>query len=240
MLTQFSRTSLIYGEDAIENLRKSKVAVFGIGGVGGYVIEALGRSGVGNIDIFDNDDICLTNLNRQIIATYNTIGKSKVEVAKSRLLEINKEINVNAYKVFYLPENSEQYDFSNYDYIVDAVDTVSAKIELVLQANKHETPIISSMGTGNKVHPQLLEVDDIYKTSICPLARVMRRELKKRNIKSLKVVYSKEMPIVPKINLKELETNCSKKQIPGSTAFVPATAGLIIASEVVNYLVKQV
>lgn len=240
MLTQFSRTSLIYGENAIENLKKSKVAVFGIGGVGGYVIEALGRSGVGNIDIFDNDDICLTNLNRQIIATYNTIGKSKVEVAKSRLLEINKEINVNAYKVFYLPENSEQYDFSNYDYIVDAVDTVSAKIELVLQANKHETPIISSMGTGNKVHPQLLEVDDIYKTSICPLARVMRRELKKRNIKSLKVVYSKEMPIVPKINLKELETNCSKKQIPGSTAFVPATAGLIIASEVVNYLVKQV
>lgn len=240
MLTQFSRTSLIYGENAIENLKKSKVAVFGIGGVGGYVIEALGRSGVGNIDIFDNDDICLTNLNRQIIATYNTIGKSKVEVAKSRLLEINKEINVNAYKVFYLPENSEQYDFSNYDYIVDAVDTVSAKIELVLQANKHETPIISSMGTGNKVHPQLLEVDNIYKTSICPLARVMRRELKKRNIKSLKVVYSKEMPIVPKINLKELETNCSKKQIPGSTAFVPATAGLIIASEVVNYLVKQV
>jgi tRNA A37 threonylcarbamoyladenosine dehydratase len=240
MLTQFSRTSLIYGEDAIKNLRKSKVAVFGIGGVGGYVIEALGRSGVGNIDIFDNDDICLTNLNRQIIATHNTIGKSKVEVAKSRLLEINKEINVNAYKVFYLPENSEQYDFSNYDYIVDAIDTVSAKIELVLQANKHKTPIISSMGTGNKIHPQLLEVDDIYKTSNCPLARVMRKELKKRNIKSLKVVYSKEMPIEPKINLKELEASCSKRQIPGSTAFVPATAGLIIASEVVNYLVKQV
>jgi len=240
MLTQFSRTSLIYGEDAIKNLRKSKVAVFGIGGVGGYVIEALGRSGVGNIDIFDNDDICLTNLNRQIIATHNTIGKSKVEVAKSRLLEINKEINVNAYKVFYLPENSEQYDFSNYDYIVDAIDTVSAKIELVLQANKHEIPIISSMGTGNKIHPQLLEVDDIYQTSICPLARVMRKELKKRNIKSLKVVYSKEMPIEPKINLKELEASCSKRQIPGSTAFVPATAGLIIASEVVNYLVKQV
>ncbi len=248
MLNQFSRTELLLGNAAMEKLAASRVAVFGIGGVGGYTVEALVRSGIGAIDIIDDDKVCLTNINRQIYATRKTIGQYKVDVAKERILDINPDIKVTAYKTFYTPETSSQFDFSAYDYVVDAIDTVTGKIELVMNAAKAGTPIISSMGAGNKLNPAAFEVADIYKTSVCPLARVMRYELKKRGIKKLKVVYSKEKPITP-IDNNEIscKTHCvcppgtqrkctARRQVPGSTAFVPSVAGLIIAGEIIKDL----
>lgn len=250
MLNQFSRTELLIGQEGMERLKNARVAVFGIGGVGGYVVEALVRSGVGTLDLIDDDKVCLTNINRQIFATRKTVGKYKVDVARERILEINPDTKVNIYKTFYLPDTAEQFDFSQYDYIVDAIDTVSGKLQLVEQAEKAGTPIISSMGAGNKMDPTAFEVTDIYKTSICPLAKVMRRELKKRGIKKLKVVYSKEKPLVPIDDMAiSCKTNCicppgtvrkctQRRQVPGSNAFVPSVVGLIIAGEVVKDLIK--
>lgn len=223
MLTQFSRTELLLGREAMEKLSGSKVAVFGIGGVGGYVCEALVRSGVGAFDLIDNDKVCLSNLNRQIIATRKTVGKYKTEVMKERILEINPEADVTIHNCFFLPENANEFPFEEYDYVVDAVDTVTAKIELVMRAKEQNAPIISSMGAGNKLDGSQFRVADIYKTKVCPLAKVMRRELKKRGVKELKVVYSEEMPAV-------------RGEIPASVAFVPSVAGLIIAGEVVKDL----
>ena len=250
MLNQFSRTELLLGKDAMEKLAASRVAVFGIGGVGGYTVEALARSGIGAIDIIDDDKVCLTNINRQIIATRKTIGKYKVDVAEERILDINPDAAVRKYKTFYMPDTADQFDFTEYDYIVDAIDTVTGKIELAVNAQKAGTPIISSMGAGNKLNAAGFEVADIYKTSVCPLAKVMRRELKKRNIKKLKVVYSKEPPMTP-IESEEISCklncvcppgtarNCNqRRQVPGSVAFVPSVVGLIIAGEVVNDLLK--
>ena len=242
MLNQFSRTELLFGSEAMDKLANSRVAVFGIGGVGGYTVEALARSGVGAIDIIDSDTVCLTNINRQIIATHNTIGQYKVDVAEQRILEINPNAKVIKYKIFYTPETAEQFDFTQYDYIVDAIDTVTGKIALAVNAKEAGTPIISSMGAGNKLDPTAFEVADIYKTSVCPLAKVMRRELKNRGIKKLKVVYSKEPPITP-AESEENRSNGSdggnahaKRQTPGSTAFVPSVVGLIIAGEVIKDL----
>ena len=245
MQNQFSRTELIIGKEAIEKLNNAKVAVFGIGGVGSFVLEGLVRAGIGNFVLIDDDKICLTNLNRQIIATYKTIGKYKVDVAKERILEINPKANVETYQEFFMPDSKEILDES-VSYIVDSVDTVTAKIELVVRANKLNIPIMSSMGTGNKLDPTRFEVTDIYKTSVCPLAKVMRKELKARGIKKLKVVYSKEEPIKPK-ETEEIscKNNCvcppgtkrkctAKNQIPGSISFVPSVAGLIIAGEVIK------
>ena len=246
MLNQFSRTQLIFGKEAMEKLAHSRVAVFGIGGVGGYTVEALARSGIGTLDLIDDDKVCLTNINRQIYATRKTVGKYKVDVAKERILDINPEAVVHCYQTFYMPDTKDQFDFSQYDYVVDAIDTVTGKIELVLQAQKAGTPIMSSMGAGNKVNPEMFEVADIYDTSVCPLAKVMRRELKKRNVKRLKVVYSKEKPIKPEKDLEiSCRTNCIcppgtdrtctvRREIPGSNAFVPSAAGLIIAGEVIK------
>lgn len=238
MLNQFSRTELLYGKEAMKKLANSRVAVFGVGGVGGFTVEALVRSGIGAIDVIDNDTVCLTNLNRQIIATHKTIGKYKVDVAEERMLEINPDVKITKHQTFFTPENSSQFDFSKYDYVVDAIDTVTGKIELVMKANEAGVPIISSMGAGNKRNPALFEVADIYKTSVCPLARVMRTELRKRKIKKLKVVYSKEAPVTP---IAESVEDCkeevkSRRQLPGSTAFVPSVAGLIIAGEIINDL----
>lgn len=230
MENEFSRTEKLIGKDAIDILKNSRVAVFGIGGVGGHTAEALARSGVGSIDIIDNDTVSITNINRQIIATHSVLGRPKTEVMKERLIDINPKINIEVFNTFFLPENSKEFDFSQYDYIVDAVDTVTAKIELVMKAGENNTPIISSMGTGNKLNPTAFEVSDIYKTSVCPLAKVMRYELKKRGIKKLKVVYSKEEPIKDKNN---------PDRFPASIAFVPSVAGLIIASEVVKDLIKN-
>lgn len=226
----FSRTELLLGEKALEKLEKSRVAVFGVGGVGGYCVEALVRSGLGHIDIIDNDTVSLSNINRQIIATVDTVGRKKVEVAKERILSINPDIEVNTFDTFFLPENADEFDFKGYDYIIDAIDTVSAKIALVEKANEFNIPIISSMGAGNKLNPEMFEITDIYKTSVCPLARVLRGELKKRGIKKLKVVYSKEKALKP---LKSDEKT-TKRQIPGSISFVPSTVGLIIAGEVIK------
>ena len=223
MLTQFSITELLLGREAMEKLAGSQVAVFGIGGVGGYVCEALVRSGVGAFDLIDDDKVCLTNLNRQIIATRKTVGKYKTEVMKERILEINPEADVTIHNCFFLPENANEFPFEEYDYVVDAVDTVTAKIELVMRAKEQNVPIISSMGAGNKLDGSQFRVADIYKTKVCPLAKVMRRELKKRGVKELKVVYSEEMPAV-------------RGEIPASVAFVPSVAGLIIAGEVVKDL----
>ena len=246
MLNQFSRTQLIYGKENMEKLSNARVAVFGIGGVGGYTVEALARSGVGTLDLIDDDKICLTNLNRQILATRKTVGKYKVDVAAERIHDINPDCVVNCYKTFYMPDTAEQFDFSQYDYVVDAIDTVTGKIMLVEQAKKSDTPVISSMGAGNKVNPAAFEVADIYETSVCPLAKVMRRELKKRGIKKLKVVYSKEKPIRPEEDLEiSCRTHCIcppgtertctvRRDIPGSNAFVPSVVGLIIAGEVVK------
>ena len=246
MLNQFSRTQLIFGKEAMEKLAHSRVAVFGIGGVGGYTVEALARSGIGTLDLIDDDKVCLTNINRQIYATRKTVGKYKVDVAKERILDINPEAVVNCHQTFYMPDTKDQFDFSQYDYVVDAIDTVTGKIELVLQAQKAGTPIMSSMGAGNKVNPEMFEVADIYDTSVCPHGKVMRRELKKRNVKSLKVVYSKEKPIRPEEDLEiSCRTNCIcppgtdrtctvRREIPGSNAFVPSVAGLIIAGEVIK------
>lgn len=233
MKEEFSRTQMLIGERALSILAKSRVAVFGIGGVGGYVVEALARSGVGAFDLIDNDTINITNLNRQIIATHDTLNRYKVDVARERVLSVNPDAIVNTYKTFYLPENSTQFNFSEYDYIVDAVDTVTAKIEIIVKAKLANIPVISSMGTGNKLNPSLFEVEDIYKTSVCPLAKVMRRELKKRNVDSLKVVYSKEEPQT-QIAIEE-----NIRPIPASIAFVPSVAGLIIAGEVVKDLIKE-
>lgn len=233
-MEQFSRTELLIGKEGIDKLKNAKVAVFGIGGVGGYVVEALVRSGVGAIDLIDSDTVCESNLNRQIIATRSTIGKYKVDAMKERIMDINPECKVDVYKCFYLPETKDEFDFEKYSYVIDAVDTVTAKIQLVMEAYEKNVPIISSMGAGNKMNPAMFEVADIYKTSVCPLAKVMRRELKKRGIKKLKVVYSKEEAIKPKpeeINEKRV------KVIPGSNAFVPSVVGLIIASEVIKDLI---
>lgn len=229
MQEQFVRTELLFGTENMEKLARARVAVFGVGGVGGYVVEALARSGVGTLDLIDKDEVAMSNLNRQIIATMDTIGRPKVEVAKERIIQINPKAKVNLYQTFYLPETADQFDFSQYDYVVDAIDTVTGKIELIMQANEAGTPIISSMGAGNKVNPAAFEVADIYDTSVCPLAKVMRKELKKRGIKKLKVVYSKEKPI--QIDFANIN---KQKPIPGSNAFVPSVAGLIIASEVIK------
>lgn len=233
MEEQFSRTELLIGKEGIRKLQKAKVAIFGIGGVGSYVVEGLVRAGVGNFILVDNDEVSISNLNRQMIATTKTIGRSKVEVAKTRILEINPKANVEIYQEFFMPDSKEILD-NTVSYIVDAVDTVTAKIELVLRANKLKLPIIASMGTGNKLDATKFEVTDIYKTSVCPLAKVMRKELKARNIKHLKVVYSKEEPI--KINNMNIE---NKRQVPGSISFVPSVAGLIIAGEVVKDILFQ-
>ena len=248
MLNQFSRTELLFGREAMEKLVSSRVAVFGIGGVGGYTVEALVRSGIGAIDIIDDDKVCLTNINRQIYATRKTVGKYKVDVAAERIAEINPDVKVCTHKTFYTPETAEQFNFQDYDYIVDAIDTVTGKIELVVNAEASNTPIISSMGAGNKIDPTVFEVSDIYKTSVCPLAKVMRYELKRRGIKRLKVVYSKEKPITPIDDMSiSCRTNCicppgtarkctQRRQVPGSNAFVPSVVGLIIAGEVIKDL----
>lgn len=248
MLNQFSRTELIFGHEGMERLYNARVAIFGIGGVGGYTAEALARSGVGELDLIDDDRVCLTNLNRQIFATRKTVGKFKVDVAEERILEINPKAVVHTYKTFYAPNTAEEFDFSQYDYIVDAIDTVTGKLELVEQAVKSGTPIICSMGAGNKVDPTAFRVADISKTSVCPLARVMRRELKKRGIKHLKAVYSEEPPLTP---IDDMAISCrahcicppgtarkctQRRQVPGSNAFVPSVVGLIIAGEVVKDL----
>lgn len=236
MLNQFSRTELLIGQDGINKLSNSRVAVFGIGGVGGYVVEALVRSGVGSLDLIDNDKVALTNLNRQIIATHSTMGMYKVDAAEQRAKDINPDVKIRTFKTFYTPETAKEFDFSEYDYVVDAIDTVIGKLELIEQAKKAEVPIICSMGAGNKMHPELFEIADISKTSVCPLAKVIRQELKKRRIKNVKVVYSKEIPVKPLQSGEKIE---GKKQIPGSNAFVPSAAGLIIAGEVVRYLISK-
>lgn len=238
-LNQFSRTELLLGKEAMEILADSRVAVFGIGGVGGFTVEALVRSGVGAVDIIDNDKVCLTNLNRQLIATQKTIGRYKTEVMKERILEINPEAAVYEHPCFFLPENKDDFDFTRYSYVVDAVDTVTAKIALVMEAGKAGVPVISSMGAGNKLDPAAFEVADIYETSVCPLAKVMRRELKKRGVKGLKVVYSREMPISPLESPAE-DKSASRRSTPGSVAFVPSVAGLIIAGEVIKDLTAAV
>ena len=228
MIEQFSRTEMLIGKNGVERLKKSKVAIFGIGGVGSFVVEGLVRAGIGNFILVDNDKVSESNLNRQIIATTKTIGRLKVEIAKERILEINPSANVEAYSDFFTPESPEIFD-NTVNYIVDAIDTVTSKIELVIRANKLNIPIISCMGTGNKLDPTRFEITDIYKTSVCPLAKVMRKELKSKGIKKLKVIYSKEEPIKP-----VCYNNETKKQIPGSISFVPSVAGLIIAGEVVK------
>ena len=232
MNERFSRTEVLFGTDAMKKLRDSRVIVFGVGGVGGHAAEALVRSGVGHIAIVDFDKVEETNINRQLVALTSTIGKSKVEVLKNRLLDINPSLDIEAIEKFYLPENENEFDLSKYDYIVDAVDNMSAKISLVCRANELNVPIISAMGAGNKIEPTMLEVSDIYKTSVDPLAKILRHELRNRGIKKLKVVYSKEEPI--KVNLKDEK----RRAIPGSTSFVPSTMGLIIASEVIKDLIK--
>lgn len=251
MLNQFSRTELLLGKEAMNKLENSRVAVFGIGGVGGYVCEALVRSGVGTFDLIDDDKVCLTNLNRQIIATRKTVGQYKTEVMRDRILDINPKADVRIHNCFYLPENASDFDFSEYDYVVDAVDTVTAKIELIMRAKEAGTPVISSMGAGNKLDASAFRVADIYKTKVCPLAKVMRRELKKRGVKKLKVVYSEEQPIRP---IEDMAISCrshcicppgathkctERRDIPGSVAFVPSVVGLIIAGEVIKDLTAE-
>ena len=251
MLTQFSRTELLLGKEGMEKLAGARVAVFGIGGVGGYVCEALVRSGVGAFDLIDDDKVCLTNINRQIIATRKTVGKYKVDVMQERMQEINPDVKVQVHKCFFLPENASEFPFSEYDYVVDAVDTVTAKIELIMRAKEAGTPVISSMGAGNKLDASAFRVADIYKTKVCPLAKVMRRELKKRGVKKLKVVYSEEQPIRP---IEDMAISCrshcicppgaahkctERRDIPGSVAFVPSVAGLIIAGEVIKDLTAE-
>ena len=250
-MNEFSRTELLLGAEAMEKLKNARVAVFGVGGVGGYAVEALARSGIGALDLIDDDRVCLTNINRQIIATRSTVGQYKVDVAKARVEDINPKCTVRIYKMFYTPETAGEFDFSQYDYVIDAIDTVTGKIELVMQARAAGTPIISSMGAGNKLDPTAFEVADIYETTICPLARVMRKELRKRGVEKLKVVYSKEeamTPIVSEENScakhcicpKDAQRTCTvRRQIPGSTAFVPSVAGLIIGGEVVKDIIGK-
>ena len=251
MLNQFSRTQLLYGEEAIKKLSESRVAVFGIGGVGGYVCEALVRSGVGSFDLIDDDKVCLTNLNRQILATRKTVGKYKAEVMAERMREINPDVDIRIHKCFFLPENADDFPFEEYDYVVDAVDTVTAKLELIMRAQSLGVSVISAMGAGNKVDAGRLKIADIYETSVCLLARVMRHELRKRGVKKLKVVYSDEQPIRPIEDMSiSCRTHCicppgaqhkctERRDIPGSTAFVPAVAGLLIAGEIVNDLTSS-
>lgn len=234
----FSRTRLLLGGDAMEKLKNSRVAVFGIGGVGGHAAEALVRSGIGSLDIIDSDTVSETNINRQLFALRSTVGKYKVDAAKERFADINPELNLRCFKTFYTPETADQFDFAQYDYVVDAIDTVTGKIELAVNGDKFGVPVISSMGAGNKLDASAFKVADIYKTSVCPLAKVMRRELKKRGIKKLKVVYSEEMPLTPLDSQEELPQG--RRQIPGSTAFVPSVVGLIIAGEVIRDLTAQV
>lgn len=250
MLNQFSRTELLIGREGMERLSRARVAVFGIGGVGSYAVEALARSGIGALDLIDDDRVCLTNINRQLFATRKTVGQYKIEAARARIEEINPDVQVTLHQCFYMPETADQFDFKQYDYVIDAIDTVTGKLELIEQAYKAGTPVISSMGAGNKLDPTAFEVADIYQTSVCPLARVMRHELKKRGIPRLKVVYSKEQPIVP---VEDMAISCrahcicppgtarkctQRRQIPGSTAFVPPVVGLIIAGEVIKDLTK--
>lgn len=251
MLTQFSRTELLFGKEAMDKLAGSNVAVFGIGGVGGYVCEALVRSGVGAFDLIDDDKVCLTNLNRQIIATRSTVGKYKTDVMRDRMLDINPNVEVEVHKCFFLPENADDFPWDSYDYVVDAVDTVTAKIALVMKCKEKNIPIISSMGAGNKLDGSQFKVADIYKTKVCPLAKVMRRELKKRGVKKLKVVYSEEIPTRPIEDMAiSCRNNCicppgaehkctERRDIPGSVAFVPSVAGLIIAGEVAKDLIRR-
>ena len=231
-LNQFSRTELLINREGIEKLNNSKVAIFGIGGVGSFVMEGLARAGIGHFILVDNDNVDITNINRQIIATHKTIGMAKVEVAKERILDINPKSNIEIHKEFFMPESPDLFD-EKIDYVIDCVDTVTAKIEIIERANKFKVPVISSMGTGNKLNPTRFEVSDIYKTSVCPLAKVIRKELKTRGIEKLKVVYSKEEPIKGKCKIEQ-----GKKQMPGSISFVPSVAGLIIASEVIKDLLK--
>lgn len=244
MLNQFSRTQLLLGEDGIKKLQDSRVIVFGIGGVGGYVVEGLVRAGLGAVDLVDDDKVCLTNVNRQLVATRRTIGKYKVDVTKERILDINPHVNVTLHKCFYLPETADQFDFSQYDYVVDCVDTVTAKVEIIMQAKKAGVPVISCMGAGNKLDPSKLQVADIYKTTMDPLAKVMRHEMRKRRVKKLKVVFSTEKPTRPLEDMSiSCRTNCicppgtarkctDRRDIPGSSPFVPPAAGLLIASEI--------
>lgn len=251
MLNEFSRTRLLLGEEAMEKLQNARVAVFGVGGVGGYAVEALARSGVGALDLVDDDRVCLTNINRQVIALHSTVGKYKVDVLEKRVKDINPACVVRTFKTFYTPETSKEFDFSAYDYVIDAIDTVTGKIELVMNAKKANVPIISSMGAGNKLDPTAFEVADVYETSVCPLARVMRRELRARGVESLKVVYSKEPALSP---IDDDENSCKhhcicpkdakrtcliRRQVPGSLAFVPSVAGLIVASEVIKDLITH-
>lgn len=248
MLNQFSRTSLLFGEESIEKLHNMRVAVFGIGGVGGYVCEALVRSGIGAFDLVDDDKVCLTNLNRQIIATRETIGRYKVDVMRDRILSINPKADVRIHKCFFLPENADDFPFEEYDYVVDAVDTVTAKLEIIMRAKQLGIPVISAMGAGNKLDASRFKVADIYQTTMDPLAKVMRRELKKRGVKKLKVVFSDEKPTRPVEDMGiSCRTNCicppgaahkctERRDIPGSTAFVPAVAGLIMAGEIIKDL----
>lgn len=249
ILNQFARTQLLLGEESMEKLSKKRVAVFGIGGVGGYVCEALVRSGVGAFDLIDNDTVCLTNLNRQIIATRETIGKDKVDVMRDRMRSIHPEVKITVHKCFFLPENADTFPFADYDYVVDAVDTVTAKIALILCAQKAKVPVISAMGAGNKLDAGRFKVADLYETKVCPLARIMRRELKKRGVDALKVVYSDEQPVrptgdgmagAPEMISTGTEQGCVRqKDVPGSVAFVPAAAGLLIAGEVVKDLIAK-
>lgn len=233
MLSQFSRTQLLLGSDAMKKLSQSRVAVFGIGGVGGFAVEALARSGIGELDLIDNDTVSLSNLNRQIIALHSTIGQYKVDAAAKRIHDICPETKVNIFKCFFMPETSDMFDFSRYDYVIDAIDTITGKIEIIMKAKEAGVPVISSMGAGNKLDPTAFRVADIYSTKVCPLARVMRYEMRKRGVKDLKVIYSEEPPLRPEASSEE-----SHKPVPGSTAFVPSAAGLIIAGEVIKDLVK--
>lgn len=242
MKEQFSRTGLLIGEEGIQRLQQARVAVFGIGGVGGYVAEALARSGVGAFDFIDNDTVCESNINRQIIATYATLGQYKVDVMRERILSINPDADIRVYKCFFLPENAEEFDFAKYSYVVDAVDTVTAKLEIIMRAKAAGVPVISCMGAGNKLDPTKFEVTDIYKTSVCPLAKVMRRELKKRGVDKLKVVYSTEEALKPLVNEEQAAAGVagtSRRSTPGSIAFVPSVAGLIAAGEVVKDIVNS-
>lgn len=243
MTGQFSRTQMLLGSDAMEKLHNARVAVFGVGGVGGYAVEALVRSGIGTIDIFDDDKVNITNLNRQIIATRETVGDYKVDVMKERAISINPDVIINAYKCFYMPDNADEYDFSVYSYIIDAIDTVTGKLEIIMRAKMRNIPVISCMGAGNKLDATQFEVADIYETSVCPLARTMRRELKKRGIEALKVVYSKEKPLCHMENAETEECvtatdrqGSPKHNVPASVSFVPAVAGLIAAGEVIRDL----
>ncbi len=239
MNPQFERTALLLGSEALDILENRRVAVFGIGGVGGYVCEALVRSGIGSFDLIDNDTVSVSNINRQIIATHKTVGKYKVDVMKERMLDINPSVSVDVHKCFFLPENSSDFNFEDYDYVIDAIDTITAKIEIITKCKESGTPVISSMGTGNKLDPTAFKVSDIYKTKICPLAKVMRKELKKRNIDSLKVVYSEEQPLKPlSSEISDFNSLNGRRAIPGSTSFVPPAAGLIIASEVIKDLLN--